>query len=278
MTVWKRKPERTRGVLTPPERTRSKTVATKNGISPSVTQPLFGTAENARVNGRGPAIWLAGDPEDLPEWLDRGAAGIVTNTVVLNDMVKKYGQLTGVIQRYLDITDKPLVVEIDGHSTEELLDVGEVFTKMSDQIILKIPASTDALGAFAALKAAGVPTFCTTVFTLPQAAAVAQAGGTHVLPFCEPFNDVGGDPTKLVRDCREMFDGWVERPFITAALVRSVDTADAALRDGADGIIVFWPVFRDMMQSHLTDEWNKTFLGEWNSMYEAGLLDGVPVR
>ena len=278
MTVWKRKPERTRGVLTPPERTRSKTVATKNGISPSVTQPLFGTAENARVNGRGPAIWPAGDPEDLPEWLDRGAAGIVTNTVVLNDMVKKYGQLTGVIQRYLDITDKPLVVEIDGHSTEELLDVGEVFTKMSDQIILKIPASTDALGAFAALKAAGVPTFCTTVFTLPQAAAVAQAGVTHVLPFCEPFNDVGGDPTKLIRDCREMFDGWVERPFITAALVRSVDTADAALRDGADGIIVFWPVFRDMMQSHLTDEWNKTFLGEWNSMYEAGLLDGVPVR
>ena len=278
MTVWKRKPERTRGVLTPPERTRSKTVATKNGISPSVTQPLFGTAENARVNGRGPAIWLAGDPEDLPEWLDRGAAGIVTNTVVLNDMVKKYGQLTGVIQRYLDITDKPLVVEIDGHSTEELLDVGEVFTKMSDQIILKIPASTDALGAFAALKSAGVPTFCTTVFTLPQAAAVAQAGVTHVLPFCEPFNDVGGDPTKLIRDCREMFDGWVERPFITAALVRSVYTADAALRDGADGIIVFWPVFRDMMQSHLTDEWNKTFLGEWNSMYEAGLLDGVPVR
>ena len=278
MTVWKRKPERTQGVLTQPECTRSKTVATKNGISPSVTQPLFGTAENARVSGRGPAIWLAGDPEDLPEWLDRGAAGIVTNTVVLNDMVKKYGQLTGVIQRYLDITDKPLVVEIDGHSTEELLDVGEVFTKMSDQIILKIPASTDALGAFAALKAAGVPTFCTTVFTLPQAAAVAQAGVTHVLPFCEPFNDVGGDPTKLIRDCREMFDGWVERPFITAALVRSVDTADAALRDGADGIIVFWPVFRDMMQSHLTDEWNKTFLGEWNAMHEAGLLDGVPVR
>ena len=87
-------------------------MATKNGISPRVTEPLFGTAENARVTGRGPAIWLAGDPEDLAEWLDRGAAGIVTNTVVLNDMVKKYGQMTGVIQRYLDITDKPIVVEM----------------------------------------------------------------------------------------------------------------------------------------------------------------------
>ena len=253
-------------------------MATRNGTSPGVTEPLFGTAQNAHAVGRGPAIWLAGDPEDLPEWLDRGAAGIVTNTVVLNDMVKKYGQVIGVIQRYLDITDKPVVVEIDGHSTQELLDVGEVFTKMSDQIILKIPATTHALGAFAALKKAGVPTFCTTVFTLPQAAAVAQAGVTHVLPFCEPFKDVGADPTKLIRDCHQMFAGWEERPFITAALVRSVETAEVALRDGADGIIVFWPVFRDMMQSHLTDEWNKTFLGEWNSMHEAGLLEGLPVE
>jgi len=253
-------------------------VATKNGLSPIVTEPLFGTAEEAHTGGSGPAIWLAGDPEDLPEWLDRGAAGIVTNTVVLNDMVKKYGQVTGVIQRYLDITNKPIVVEIDGHSTKELLDVGEVFTKMSDQIILKIPASTHALGAFSELKKAGIPTFCTTVFTVPQAAAVAQAGVTHVLPFCEPFNEVGGDPTKLIRDCRDMFDGWIERPFITAALVRSVETAEAALRDGADGIIVFWPVFRDMMQNHLTDEWNTTFLNEWNSMYDAGLLEGLPVQ
>ena len=253
-------------------------MAIKNGISAKMTEPLFGTAENARMTGSGPAIWLAGDPEDLPEWLDRGAAGIVTNTVVLNQMVKKYGQITEVTRRYLEITDKPVVIEIDGHSTLELLDVGEVFTKMSDQIILKIPASPHALGAFSELKKTGIPTFCTTIFTLPQAAAVAEAGVTHVLPFCEPFKDVGADPTKLIRDCRDMFDGWGDRPFITAALVRSVETAEAAFSAGADGIIVFWPVFKDMMQSHLTDEWNKTFLDEWNSMHEAGLLNDLPVQ
>jgi transaldolase len=253
-------------------------LATKNGTSGKLTEPLFGTAENAHLTGTGPAIWLAGDPADLPEWVERGAAGIVTNTVVLNDMVKKYGQVIDVIQRYLNITDKPVVVEIDGHSTQELLDVGEIFTKLSDQIILKIPASAHALGAFSELKKIGIPTFCTTVFTLPQAVAVAQSGVTHVLPFCEPYKDVGGDPTKLIRDCRDVFDGWADRPFITAALVRSVETADAALRDGADGIIVFWPIFRDMMRNHLTDEWNKTFLDEWNSMFDAGLLEGLPVQ
>ena len=105
--------------------------ATTNGTGPSA-----GPAASARRQGAGPAIWLAGDPEDLKIWMERGAAGVVTNTVVLNQMVQKYGQITDVVQRYLDITDKPVVVEIDGHTTEELLAVGEVFTRMSDQVIL----------------------------------------------------------------------------------------------------------------------------------------------
>lgn len=244
-----------------------------NGASPAVVP-----VNSRRKLERGPAIWLAGDPEDLKEWMPRGATGIVTNTVVLNDMVKKYGQLKDVVQRYLDITDKPVVVEIDGHSTQELLDVGDVFVKMAPgQIILKIPTTVHALDAFAELRRRGVETYSTTVFTLAQAAAVAQAGVTHVLPFCEPYRDVGGDPTKLVRECRAMFDGWGDRPYITAALVRSVATAEACLRDGADGIIIFWPIFRDMLQSKLTTEWNTTFLDQWNQMYDAGLMNGVPV-
>ena len=32
--------------------------------------------------GKGPQIWLAGDPDDLKSWLKYGTAGIVTNTVV----------------------------------------------------------------------------------------------------------------------------------------------------------------------------------------------------
>ena len=245
-----------------------------NGVEPVVTGPV--TA--ARQRGRGPAIWLAGDPVDLEPWMDRGAAGIVTNTVVLNDMVKKYGQIKGVVQRYLDITDKPVVVEVDGHSTEELLDVSHSFTSMSDQVIIKIPCTAYGLGAFRALAREGVETFCTTVFSLPQAAAVAQAGATHILPFCEPVKQMGGDPTKLVRECVSMFAGWENRPYITAALVRSVDTAYAALRDGADGIIIFWPVFQEMLEHPLTDTWNETFMGEWVAMNDAGLLEGVPVR
>ena len=232
----------------------------------------------ARRQGRGPAIWLAGDPADLGEWLPRGAAGIVTNTVVLHEMVRKYGQLLEVIRRYLDLTDKPVVVEVEGRTTEELLAVSRVFTALSPQVVIKIPCTVAGLGAFRALEQEGVTTFCTTVFSLAQAAAVAQAGATHVLPFCEPVKELGGDPGRLVRECAAMFAGWERRPYVTAALVRSVESAQAALRGGADGIIVFWPIFRAMLEHPLTATWNRTFAGEWERMREAGLLQGVTAQ
>ena len=68
------------------------------------------------------------------------------------------------------------------------------------------------------------------------------------------------------------------RVSITAALIRSPETAYAALRDGADGIVIFWTVYKEMMSHPLTDQWNKTFLDEWEEMNESGLLKGIPVR
>ena len=236
-----------------------------------------GPVPKTRSEGRGPTIWLAGTPDDLEPWMPLGITGIVTNTVVLNQYAKQYGSVIDLIKHYLDITDKPVVMEIDGHTVEELLAVGKVFTDLSDQIILKIPCTVNGLKAFSILKEEGVETFCTTVFSLPQAAAVAQAGVDHILPFCDPVKAVGGDPTQLIRECVQMFNGWAQRPFIMAALIRSAETAHAAFRDGADELVTMWTVYRDMMDHPLTDEWNKTFMDEWVDMHENGLLEGVPV-
>ena len=177
---------------------------------------IMNAEENKKISA-GPDIWLAGDPEDLKSMMNKGIKGIVTNTVVLKDMTDKYGSIIDLTKRYLDITDKKIAIEIDGHSTNELLDVGETFTKISDQIILKIPMTSYALDAFSELKKTNIETFCTTIFSLNQAVIAGNAGATHVLPFCEPFLEVNQDSTKLVRDIKATFDSWKNRPFITAA-------------------------------------------------------------
>ena len=176
------------------------------------------------------------------------------------------------------MTDKPVVMEIDGHLVKELLAVGKVFTDMSPQIILKIPCTLTGLRAFSILRQEGFETFCTTVFSLTQTAAVAQAGVDHILPFYDPVREMGGDPTKLTRDCARRFSGWDDRPYIMAALVRSVETAHAAFRDGADELVTMWTVYRDMLDHPLTDHWNQVFLNEWFDMHQSGLSAGVSVE
>lgn len=75
-----------------------------------------------------------------------------------------------------------------------------------------------------------------------------------------------------------MFFGWGNRPYITAALIRSVDTVHAALREGADGVIISWTVLRDLLQHTLTDQSNETFMSEWMQMHKDGKLDDLPVK
>ena len=84
--------------------------------------------------------------------------------------------------------------------------------------MLKIPCYPHALEAFRHFSEDGIETFCTTVFSLNQAAAVASAGVDHILPFCEPVKEMGGDPTQLIRECAAMFKQWQRRPLIMAAL------------------------------------------------------------
>ena len=83
---------------------------------------------------------------------------------------------------------------------------------------------------------------------------------------------------KLVKDCYNIFKNWEDRPKITAALVRTPDVASSALRDGADGIIIFWPVYEEILKNPLTEKWNEIFMDEWKAMNKHGHLDDLPTK
>ena len=213
-----------------------------------------------------PLIWLAGDPDDLGPRLEMGCAGIVTNTVVLRQLCEKYGTAENLARAYCAITDLPVVMEIDGETTEELMEAADEFLKIGPQIAIKIPMTGHGMRAVRRLADRGVETMTTTVFSASQAAAAAQAGTTHALIFCEPMLAQGADPFQLIREVREMFSNWEGAPYVTAALVRTRSTAEHALRAGAEGVIIFDSVFDEMLEHPSTTEWNETFRDKWEEM------------
>ncbi|HEY8476466.1 MAG TPA: transaldolase family protein [Chloroflexota bacterium] len=224
---------------------------------------------------RAPQIWLAGDPADMPERLNLGCAGIVTNTVVFRDLAPKYGSVRKLLEAYLEVTDLPIFVEIDGESTEELLEVAHSVRRISSQLQIKIPCTAHGLRAIRRLSREGVETMCTCVFSLNQAVAAANAEATHILPFCTPMKEFGGDPMKLVAEIVEALREHESRPKVTAALVRSADVAEMALAAGADGVIVFTAVFDQMLKHPGTEQWNDTFKRAWDWLGDQGHLEGI---
>ena len=167
-----------------------------------------GTVVSTRACGRGPTIWLAGPPPDLEKLMPLGIAGIVTNTVVLNQYAKPYGSVIAA-DGGLPRDDR----QAGGHRDRRPHGRGTAGSRQNlhrhvAASYLKIPCTLTGLKAFSILRQEGIETFCTTVFSLAQAAAVAQAGVNHILPFCDPVREMGGDPTRLIRECAAMFKGW----------------------------------------------------------------------
>ena len=98
------------------------------------------------------------------------------------------GQLIGVLKQHLDITDKTIVVEVDGDTIDDFMYAAEAAYTLSEQVMIKVPTKRVGIQAHARLRDLGVRTMATTVFSLSQAVLVAAAGASWIAPF------VGSNP------------------------------------------------------------------------------------
>jgi len=223
----------------------------------------------------GPQIWIQGDPPEIEEVLPFGITGIITNNLILRDMTRKYGQLRDLLKRYLDMTDKPVIVEVDGDTVDDYLYAAEAAYSLSPQVIIKVVTKPVALRAMPALRRAGVRMMATTVFSLNQAVVMALAGAQWIAPFVGPTQQWGEDAAmRLVREIVEAFRGRPNAPTIIAGIVRSAETAYLALAAGADGIVIFPDVYWKMLEHPGTTEWNRIFRDAWGEIEKANLLEG----
>ncbi|MBM4437416.1 MAG: hypothetical protein FJ029_09315 [Actinobacteria bacterium] len=222
-------------------------------------------------------IWLQGDPAEIKDYLELGIVGLVTNTLILDGLVDKYGPMLGLIEKFLGLQDDlPLVVEVDGDTTDDLLTVSQPFLKLSPRVIMKIPCTLKGLHTVARLKRQGRESMVTTTFSVSQAVAATAAGAAYVAPFVGPTIDSGADAMNIVGDIVRVFGERTDTPYLAAGIVRNVLAADVAIRAGCDGIIVFPKTYDEMLLHPGTAEWNATFRGRWDSMSAKGALEGLP--
>ena len=225
----------------------------------------------------GPAgIWFQGDPAIIKDYLEFNPVGFVTNTIVLDGMADTYGPMLGVIESYLELQDHgPVVVEVDGDTTEDIVAVSAPFQTLSPRVVMKIPSTTKGFRAIARMRAKGRESMVTTLFSASQAVAAVQVGATYIAPFVGPLIDSGADARAIVSDIVQIVRGRANAPYVLGGIIRNWIAADVALRAGCDGVVVFPHTFEEMMLHAGTAEWNATFRGHWDSMVDKGALAGV---
>jgi len=183
--------------------------------------------------------------------------GVTTNPTLV---AREKQSREEVIAEISALVDGPISAEVLSLDTEGMIAEARVLARMSDNIVVKIPLCEAGVRAIAALRAEGINTNATLVFSGNQALLAAKAGASYVSPFVGRIDDVGGDGMDVVAEIIEIYDNYAfETEIIVASVRHPRHVLEAALL-GAEIATVPYAVLKKMFNHPLTDVGIEKFL------------------
>lgn len=164
------------------------------------------------------------------------------------------------------VGDKPVSVESNGKTLDEILRDARHFTSLEKNIVAKIPMTKDGIGleAVSQLSNEGIKTNVTIMMNFNQLLLATKAGATYVSLFYNRSKDAGENAIKIISD----YTSWTRNNgYVTKLIVGSIrqpqdiyDTASA----GADIITIPYEIITKLPYHQKTEETIKEFDEAWN--------------
>ena len=166
----------------------------------------------------------------------------------------------------------PVSVEIDPHisDADEMISAARKISAVSENFVIKIPATVGGVTAARKLEQEGIRTNVTLIFSPAQAILPAKNGSKFVSPFIGWKEQNGEDCRRYIRDIVEIYKnyGYHGKTEIICAAVRTpkqiVDCAVA----GADIVTAGLDVYKDCMRHAYTTQGIGTFINAWDHTAE----------
>ena len=144
-----------------------------------------------------------------------------------------------------------------------MLEEAEPLLKIGEQIVIKLPCTTDGIRACNSLSNRGVRTNLTLCFQPLQALMAAKAGAFLISPFIGRLDDIGQDGMDLIQQIRTMYDNYGYETQVLAASIRHPMHLVQCALIGADVATVPFKVIEGMLKHPLTDQGLEKFLADW---------------
>ncbi|NLU44721.1 MAG: fructose-6-phosphate aldolase [Acholeplasmataceae bacterium] len=204
------------------------------------------------------------DTADVAEIKEFADLGIVYGVTTNPSLIAKTGRPQAeVIPEIAKLVEGPVSAEVISVECSGMVAEARELSKISSNVVVKIPCIAEGLKAVKLLSAEGIRTNVTLVFSLSQALLAARAGADYVSPFIGRLDYIGENGVKLVEDMVKVFRQYSLPTEIIAASIRGIDHVNDVMLAGADIATIPTKVLRQMFLHQLTDAGLKKFLEDY---------------
>ena len=186
--------------------------------------------------------------------------GITTNPTLL---AKEDQNPSEIMREIARIVKGPVSLEVIATETDEMLEEAHKLKKFGQNVVVKIPMTSNGMKAVRKLREDGIDTNVTLIFSANQAILAAKAGASYVSPFIGRLDDIGNEGMILVNEIIQIFRNYRFKTEVLVASIRHPIHVIEAGKIGAD-IVTLPPDILGKMFSHpLTDKGLALFLSDW---------------
>lgn len=186
--------------------------------------------------------------------------GVTTNPSLISKENKRPVKL---LREICEIVDGPVSAEAVSLDAGEMIKEAKKLAEIHENIVVKIPMTTDGLKATKTLTDLKIKTNVTLIFSPNQALLAAKAGATYVSPFVGRLDDISHYGMELVSRILEIYDNYGFATEIIVASIRNpLHVLDAA-RMGAHIATIPFKVIEQLSKHPLTDIGIEKFLADW---------------
>lgn len=199
--------------------------------------------------------------EDIREIARWGIlSGATTNPTLLS---RETGSYEEILREICGIVGGPVSAEVMAEDAEGMIPEAEQLAAIHENIIIKVPMTSEGLRAAGELAGRNIKTNVTLVFSANQALMAARAGAAYVSPFVGRLDDIGHDSAAILSDIVEIFAVNDFSTKVIAASIRHPLHVTQAALIGCDIATIPPGVFRKMLKHPLTDIGIRKFKEDW---------------
>ncbi|MDO8586796.1 MAG: fructose-6-phosphate aldolase [Armatimonadota bacterium] len=186
--------------------------------------------------------------------------GVTTNPTLISKEGRDFKET---IVEICSVVDGPVSAEVVNLDAEGMVREAREIASWHKNIVIKIPMTKEGMRAAKTLKAEGIRTNITLIFSPNQALIAAKAGGMFLSVFVGRLDDIGAESMGVIRDTVDMIDTYGFDSEVIVASIRHPMHLVESMRAGAHIATIPFAVLDQMFKHPLTDIGIERFLADW---------------